>query len=239
VENPEKDITIVAVGTQAAGEEGDKAFNSLVDEAKTYKGNINIIILYLDTRQKGKGRQLHWAFDIANTLNQKAPNLHLDADLYTQLDGVSSREEPIDWSSFNTQQIEKLMAEKRLAGLSPYWIKALVGPVLEGADLAIPDYRRAIKDGFITKFIMYIWAKIFYRVSLQHIIAGDFCLSGRFIKMLLKDRELKVLERRRFNTFGYDNIVTSLARIKKFVIHSAYLGGKNCIMRAQEYRREY
>ncbi|MCK5494152.1 MAG: class I SAM-dependent methyltransferase, partial [Candidatus Omnitrophica bacterium] len=95
----------------------------------------------------------------------------------------------------------------------PYWVKAMMEPVLEeGKGLVLPHYVRPIFDGMITKFLMYIWAVAFYRLDIEQIIAGDFCLSGEFVDKILEDK--KLWQDKDFNTFGYDNIVTSLAIVE-------------------------
>ncbi|MCK5491662.1 MAG: hypothetical protein KAJ14_00965, partial [Candidatus Omnitrophica bacterium] len=181
---------VIAVGTKAAGEAGERARVSLEEEAKKYKGNLNIIILHLDEIERGKGRGLRWAFTVTHALKAKAI-LHLDADLYTEINGVSSREKAINWKECPEEKFMSYMESHRLRGLSPYWIKAMVEPVLErGVGLMLPHYVRPIFDGMITKFLMYIWAVAFYKVNIEQIIAGDFCLSNEFVDMLLKDEKL-------------------------------------------------
>ncbi|MCK5493238.1 MAG: hypothetical protein KAJ14_09025, partial [Candidatus Omnitrophica bacterium] len=121
---------IVAVGTKAAGEAGERARASLEEEANKYEGDLKIIILHLDEIERGKGRGLRWAFAVAHELGAKAV-LHLDADLYTEIDGVSSREKAVDWSEYSHDRLIELMEAHRLRGLSPYWVKAMVEPVLD------------------------------------------------------------------------------------------------------------
>jgi glycosyltransferase involved in cell wall biosynthesis len=107
-----------------------------------------------------------------------------------------------------------------LTSIKPEWIKALLEPVHQGYDLAVPFYHRHKYDAIITNHIMYPFVTSLYGTEIRQPIGGEFGLSMSLIKKLLRHPKFP-------EGFGIDIFITTTALAEKMRVAETTLGVKS------------
>ncbi|MCD6219964.1 glycosyltransferase [Candidatus Calescamantes bacterium] len=106
-----------------------------------------------------------------------------------------------------------------LLSITPDWLKNLLYPLKEGVDLVIPYYFRHPFDGVITNNIAYPLTTCLYGKEVRQPIGGEFSLSQRLIKRLLRHPLFP-------GDFGIDIFLTTVALAEDFKVIESVLGRK-------------
>jgi len=81
-----------------------------------------------------------------------------------------------------------VVVDSDLRSISPEWIKALGGPVMEDkADYLTPFYIRHRNDGTITNNIVYPMTRALYGLRVRQPIGGDFGFSGKIARFYINE----------------------------------------------------
>lgn len=108
-----------------------------------------------------------------------------------------------------------------LISITPEWIKYLAQPIVEGGDFVNPLYARHKYDGTITKNICYPLIYGVFGRNIRQPIGGDFAMSARFAKHLIKQPwHLTTME------YGIDIFMTMNAITGGYAICETGLGAK-------------
>ena len=110
------------------------------------------------------------------------------------------------------------------AGLSPEWVRALLGPVVNGRDFVVPGYARHYQEARLTNPVLFPLVSSILGVDVRQPIGGDFGISARFA-----DEYLRSIGDRRHgpvSSYGIDVSLTITAiRLEKAIV-TAPLGVK-------------
>jgi glycosyltransferase involved in cell wall biosynthesis len=107
-----------------------------------------------------------------------------------------------------------------LTSIRPEWIKALLEPVHQGYDLAVPFYHRHKYDAIITNHIMYPFVTSLYGTEIRQPIGGEFGLSLSLIRKLLRHPRFP-------EGFGIDIFITTTALAEGMRVAETTLGVKS------------
>lgn len=71
-----------------------------------------------------------------------------------------------------------IVVEARAPGIRPEWLHALLGPILQGDDLAMGSYHRGANAMSLCDNLVYPFLQTFFNADLRDPLAGEFCVSG-------------------------------------------------------------
>jgi hypothetical protein len=71
-----------------------------------------------------------------------------------------------------------VILEARAPGITPEWIKALVDPILTGADVAIPCFQRSSYTAALVDNLCYPFMRMFLDTDLRQPLMSEFSVSG-------------------------------------------------------------
>ncbi|NOY35544.1 MAG: glycosyltransferase, partial [bacterium] len=115
-----------------------------------------------------------------------------------------------------------MIADADLKSITPEWVKALAGPVLDKKfDFILPLYERHPYDATITNHICYPLVYGLLKTDARQPIGGDFAFNQKIIKLWLSknwDNNVK--------NFGVDIFMTLNALFGDFKTGQAFLGQK-------------
>jgi len=121
---------------------------------------------------------------------------------------------------FLKKKCERLaLIDGDILSITPDWVKKLLYPLREGADMVIPYYIRHPFDGVITNNIAYPLTTCLYGKEIRQPIGGEFALSRRFIKRTLTHPLFP-------EDFGIDIFLTTTALAENFFVTESILGKK-------------
>ncbi len=107
-----------------------------------------------------------------------------------------------------------------LTSISSKWIKALVEPLEDGYDLAVPYYERHKYDSVITNHVIYPFVTALYGAEVRQPIGGEFGLSDRLVDRLMKHPLFP-------DGFGIDIFITTTALAEGLKVAETALGVKS------------
>jgi glycosyltransferase involved in cell wall biosynthesis len=107
-----------------------------------------------------------------------------------------------------------------LTSIKQEWIKALIEPVEQGYDLAVPFYHRHKYDAIITNHVIYPFVASMYGVDIRQPIGGEFGLSKRLVRKLLGHPRFP-------EGFGIDIFITTTAIAEDMKLAETTLGVKS------------
>lgn len=107
--------------------------------------------------------------------------------------------------------------------IKPEWVRLLLDPVLKGTGLVTPLYKRHKYDGTITNHVSYPITSALYGKDVRQPIGGDFGLSERLYRNLLKSQLWK---KPCTSRFGVDTLITHSALGGGYEVKEAMLGVK-------------
>ncbi|MCK4714505.1 MAG: glycosyltransferase [Candidatus Aenigmarchaeota archaeon] len=107
-----------------------------------------------------------------------------------------------------------------LTSIETKWIKALIEPVDEGFDLAVPYYERHKYDSVITNHVIYPFVTSMYGTEVRQPIGGEFGLSSRLFRKLMKHPKFP-------EGFGIDIFITTSAIADGMKVSETALGVKS------------
>lgn len=100
-----------------------------------------------------------------------------------------------------------VLVDGDLTSIKPLWVKLLAYPIVGGYDLTIPYYARNKYDGVITNQLAYPLTRALFWSNIRQPIGGDFGLSSRYVKRLLKKRKFP-------HQFGIDIFISLTAIVE-------------------------
>ena len=117
-----------------------------------------------------------------------------------------------------------VVVEADLQSITPQWIKALAGPIIEGGfDYVTSYYSRHKHEAMLTKNIAYPMTRMLYGKDIRQPMGGDFGLSGR-VAGLYAERDIWETDVARA---GIDIWMTTLAINEGLRVCQAPLGTKS------------
>jgi hypothetical protein len=73
-----------------------------------------------------------------------------------------------------------VIVEARAPGITPEWVKALVDPILGGADVVIPCFQRSNYTAALVDNLCYPFLRMFLNTDLRQPLTSEFGISGEF-----------------------------------------------------------
>lgn len=165
------------------------------------------------------------SLDYTRELAQKTKSAHVPkiVAIYRGLAGKGSSLRAVFQAAERLGARAVAVVDADLRSITPEWMRALLGPVLnDGYDFVSPYYLRDKYDGTITNHIAYSFTRALYGKRVRQPIGGDFGFSRRMIEFITHqqvwDSDVAL--------FGIDIWLTTTAICEGFRICETRLGVK-------------